>query len=87
MLLDRSKAQLLTVTCLHNENVDATKESFRLAEDHIGRPAHRIVLKYVKDVSARFNELRFGTAMLTDHNPGAYEEALDKLRIGMGLKI
>ncbi|KAF4976614.1 hypothetical protein FZEAL_6745 [Fusarium zealandicum] len=52
-------------------------------EDHVGRPAQRIVLKYVKDVEARFAELRFGTSMLLDHNPAKYEEALNKLRLGV----
>ncbi|KAH7176705.1 hypothetical protein EDB81DRAFT_48934 [Dactylonectria macrodidyma] len=54
-----------------------------LEEDHLGRPAQRIVLKYVKDVEARFQELRFGTSMLMDHSPARYEEALDKLRLGV----
>lgn len=54
-----------------------------LEEDHLGRPAQRIVLKYVKDVEARFKELRFGTSMLMDHSPARYEEALDKLRLGV----
>lgn len=54
-----------------------------LEEDNIGRPAQRIVLKYVKDVEARFKELRFGTSMLVDHNPAKYEEALNKLRLGV----
>ncbi|KAM5347151.1 hypothetical protein ACJ41O_010156 [Fusarium nematophilum] len=60
------------------------RDAFLLPEeDHIGRPAQRIVLKYVKDVEARFGELRFGTSMLVDHNPAKYEEALNKLRLGV----
>ncbi|CAM1501583.1 Fc.00g035670.m01.CDS01 [Cosmosporella sp. VM-42] len=52
-------------------------------EDHIGKPAQRIVLKYVRDVEARFKEVRFGASMLIDHSPAKYEEALDKLRLGV----
>jgi hypothetical protein len=60
------------------------RDAFLLSEeDHIGRPAQRIVLKYVKDVEERFKELRFGTSMLVDHNPARYEEALNKLRLGV----
>ena len=49
----------------------------------VGRPAQRIVLKYVRDVEARFGEVRFGSGMLTDHSPGKYEDALNKLRLGV----
>ncbi|RGP67905.1 esterase lipase [Fusarium longipes] len=60
------------------------RDAFLLPEeDHIGKPAQRIVLKYVKDVEERFKELRFGTSMLVDHNPARYEEALNKLRLGV----
>ncbi|WXC59426.1 hypothetical protein SNK03_005295 [Fusarium graminearum] len=60
------------------------RDAFLLPEeDHIGRPAQRIVLKYVKDVEERFKELRFGTSMLIDHNPARYEESLNKLRLGV----
>lgn len=51
---------------------------------YVGRPARRIVLKYVRDVEARFREVRFGATMLTDHNPAKYEDALDGLRFGVG---
>ncbi|EGZ78134.1 hypothetical protein NEUTE2DRAFT_154606 [Neurospora tetrasperma FGSC 2509] len=51
-------------------------------EGHLGRPAQRIVLKYIRDVEHRFREVRFGTSMLTDHSPGKYEDALNKLRAG-----
>ncbi|EGR49965.1 uncharacterized protein TRIREDRAFT_76771 [Trichoderma reesei QM6a] len=54
-----------------------------LDEEHIGRPAQRIVLKYIKDVEGRFGEVRFGTSMLTDHSPAKYEDALNKLRVGV----
>ncbi|KAK3396176.1 hypothetical protein B0T20DRAFT_263470 [Sordaria brevicollis] len=52
-------------------------------EGHLGRPAQRIVLKYIRDVEQRFREVRFGTSMLTDHSPGKYEDALNKLRAGV----
>ncbi|KAK1776404.1 hypothetical protein QBC45DRAFT_218304 [Copromyces sp. CBS 386.78] len=52
-------------------------------EGHLGRPAQRIVLKYIRDVEHRFREVRFGTSMLTDHSPGKYEDALNKLRAGV----
>lgn len=50
---------------------------------YIGRPARRIVLKYVRDVETRFREVRFGATMLTDHSPAKYEDALDGLRFGV----
>lgn len=60
------------------------RDAFLLSkEDHIGRPAQRIVLKYVKDVEKRFREMRFGSSMLMDHSPARYEEALNKLRLGV----
>lgn len=49
----------------------------------LGRPAHRIVLKYVRDVESRFGEVRFGVSMLTDHSPGKYEAALERLMVGV----
>ncbi|KAK5999057.1 KCCR13L-like protein [Cladobotryum mycophilum] len=52
-------------------------------EEHIGQPAQRIMLKYVRDVEGRFGEVRFGTSMLTDHSPAKYEDALNKLRVGV----
>jgi hypothetical protein len=55
----------------------------RDADDHLGKPAQRIVLKYVRDVPARFNEVRFGTSMLLDHTPARYEEALKRLKLGL----
>ncbi|KND87948.1 Sn1-specific diacylglycerol lipase beta [Tolypocladium ophioglossoides CBS 100239] len=54
-----------------------------LDEGPVGRPAQRVVLKYVGDVEARFGEVRFGTGMLTDHSPAKYEDALNKLRLGV----
>ncbi|KAK3367148.1 hypothetical protein B0T24DRAFT_534787 [Lasiosphaeria ovina] len=50
---------------------------------HFGRPAQRVVLKYVRDVEKRFREVRFGTSMLTDHSPGKYEDALNRLKAGV----
>lgn len=52
-------------------------------DEHIGRPARRAVLKYVKDVEGRFGEARFGTSMLMDHSPASYEDALNTLRMGV----
>lgn len=54
-----------------------------LEEGPIGRPARRVVLKYIKDVEGRFGEMRFGTGLLTDHSPAKYEDALNKLRLGL----
>ncbi|KAK5656542.1 hypothetical protein OQA88_4521 [Cercophora sp. LCS_1] len=60
------------------------RDAFLLeGEEHFGRPAQRIVLKYVRDVEKRFREVKFGTSMLTDHSPGKYEEVLEKLRMGV----
>ncbi|RNJ59411.1 hypothetical protein D7B24_002414 [Verticillium nonalfalfae] len=60
------------------------RDAFVLAEEvDIGRPAKRVVLKYIRDVEARFGEVRFGTSMLMDHSPAKYEEALRKLRLGV----
>ncbi|ORY60655.1 lipase [Pseudomassariella vexata] len=52
-------------------------------EEQIGRPATRIVLKYVRDVEVRFREVRFGSSMLTDHSPGRYEDTLRRLTLGV----
>ncbi|KAI1077813.1 hypothetical protein F5B20DRAFT_253436 [Whalleya microplaca] len=52
-------------------------------EERIGRPARRIVLKYVRDVEARFREVRFGSSMLIDHSPARYEDALRRLTFGV----
>ncbi len=51
--------------------------------EDIGRPATRIVLKYIRDVEAHFREVRFGSSMLTDHSPGRYEDALRRLTLGV----
>ncbi|KAG7113244.1 Sn1-specific diacylglycerol lipase alpha like protein [Verticillium longisporum] len=60
------------------------RDAFVLAEEvDIGQPAKRVVLKYIRDVEARFGEVRFGTSMLMDHSPAKYEEALRKLRLGV----
>ncbi|OTA96801.1 hypothetical protein M434DRAFT_66751 [Hypoxylon sp. CO27-5] len=48
-----------------------------------GRPATRIVFKYIRDVETRFREVRFGSSMLTDHSPGRYEDALRRLALGV----
>lgn len=71
------------VFCIESQRV-LRRDAFLLAdEQHIGRPARRIVLRYVRDVQARFREMRFGTGMLIDHSPAKYEAALDKLRLGV----
>ncbi|KAL3422768.1 Sn1-specific diacylglycerol lipase alpha [Phlyctema vagabunda] len=49
----------------------------------LGRPATRSILKYVRDVEARFGEVRFGGSMLLDHSPGRYEVSLEALRRGV----
>ncbi|KAK3364448.1 hypothetical protein B0T25DRAFT_598587, partial [Lasiosphaeria hispida] len=60
------------------------RDAFLLeGEANFGRPAQRIVLKYIRDVEQRFKEVRFGTSMLTDHSPGKYEDALNKLKAGV----
>lgn len=60
------------------------REAFLLnGEGLLGRPATRVILKYVRDVEARFAEPRFGTSMLTDHSPANYENALNKMRLGV----
>jgi hypothetical protein len=49
----------------------------------LGKPARRVVLKYVRDVEGYFREVRFGRSMLVDHSPGRYEDALARLRWGV----
>ncbi|KAI1641913.1 uncharacterized protein F4817DRAFT_354494 [Daldinia loculata] len=49
----------------------------------VGRPATRVVFKYIRDVEARFREVRFGSSMLLDHSPGRYEDALRRLTLGV----
>jgi hypothetical protein len=64
------------------------RDAFLLAsEEDLGRPARRVVLKYVRDVESRFREVRFGTSMLVDHSPAKYEDALNKLRLGVVTSI
>jgi hypothetical protein len=71
------------VFCIETQRV-LRRDAFLLgSEQHIGRPAQRIVLRYVRDVAARFREVRFGTSMLIDHSPANYEEAIQKLRMGV----
>jgi hypothetical protein len=52
-------------------------------EHHLGKPARRVVLKYVRNVEAHFREVSFGASMLIDHSPGKYEDALRRLRWGV----
>ncbi|CAI6086787.1 unnamed protein product [Clonostachys chloroleuca] len=73
------------VFCIESQRV-LRRDAFLVSdEERIGRPAQRVVLKYIKDVPARFREMRFGTSMLMDHSPAKYEEALQKLRLGVAL--
>ncbi|RYC53895.1 hypothetical protein CHU98_g12315 [Xylaria longipes] len=51
--------------------------------EDMGKPATRIVLKYIRDVETHFREVRFGASMLTDHSPGRYEDALRRLTLGV----
>jgi len=55
----------------------------RAPEEQIGRPATRIVLKYIRDVETHFREIKFGASMLMDHSPGRYEDALNRLMLGV----
>lgn len=71
------------VFCIETQRV-LRRDAFLLSgERHLGRPAQRIVLRYVKDVQARFAEVKFGTSMLIDHSPANYESALNMLRLGV----
>lgn len=49
----------------------------------LGRPATRVQLKFIRDVEAFFGELRFGSGMLSDHNPARYETSLAALTGGI----
>ncbi|KAF4508852.1 hypothetical protein G6O67_005183 [Ophiocordyceps sinensis] len=61
------------------------RDAFVLLDDEgpVGRPAQRVTLKYIRDVEARFGEVRFGTGLLMDHSPAKYEDALNMLRLGV----
>lgn len=50
---------------------------------HLGRPATRVQLKYIRDVESRFREIRFGSGMFGDHNPARYEASLAVLARGV----
>ncbi|KAL4870392.1 hypothetical protein BDV12DRAFT_57515 [Aspergillus spectabilis] len=49
----------------------------------LGRPATRVQLKFIRDVEARFGEVRFGSGMFSDHNPARYEASLVALARGI----
>lgn len=49
----------------------------------LGRPATRVQLKFIRDAEALFGELRFGSGMLSDHNPVRYEATLAALARGI----
>lgn len=71
------------VFCVETTRVLRRDAFLAEGEGHLGRPAERIVLRYVKDVEKRFREVRFGMGMLTDHSPGVYESALNRLKEGV----
>lgn len=62
---------------------DAFTDSARMSRAGFGRPAMRVRLKFVRDVEARFGEVRFGAGMLGDHSPGRYEGCLGMLGRGV----
>ncbi|EEP81128.1 predicted protein [Uncinocarpus reesii 1704] len=49
----------------------------------LGRPATRVQLRFIRDVEARFGEIRFGSGMLGDHSPARYEASLAVLARGV----
>lgn len=49
----------------------------------LGKPATRVQLKFIRDVESLFGELRFGSGMLSDHNPTRYEASLAALARGI----
>jgi hypothetical protein len=51
-----------------------------------GTLEHRVVLKHVRDVERRFGEMRFGSGMFADHMIGRYEQALERLMVGAGVR-
>lgn len=67
----------------NKETAEPEPEPERGQHGYVGRPATRVVLKYVRDVEARFREVRFGASMLLDHSPGRYEDALRRLMVGV----
>ncbi|KAL4883909.1 hypothetical protein BJY04DRAFT_18697 [Aspergillus karnatakaensis] len=58
---------------------DATDDGY----PRLGRPATRVQLKFIRDVEARFGEVRFGSGMFSDHNPARYEASLVALTRGI----
>jgi hypothetical protein len=59
------------------------RDAYAVGDKGWGVPARRVVLKYIREVETRFREVRFGTSMLTDHNPAKYEDALNRLQAGV----
>lgn len=53
------------------------------SDGRLGRPATRVLLRFVRDVEAYFGELRFAGGMLSDHNPARYETSLAALARGV----
>lgn len=70
------------VFCIESTRV-LRRDAFVVEGEAVGRPARRVVLKYVRDVKRRFGEVRFAGSMLVDHSPKGYEEALRRLRLGV----
>lgn len=52
-------------------------------QPRLGRPATRVQLKFIRNVETLFGELRFGSGMLSDHNPARYEASLAALTRGI----
>lgn len=53
------------------------------SDGRLGRPATRVLLKFIRDVEVYFGELRFAGGMLSDHNPARYETSLAALARGV----
>lgn len=60
-----------------------TSDTSEDGSPRLGRPATRVQLKFIRDVEARFGELRFGSGMFSDHNPARYEASLVALTRGI----
>ena len=50
---------------------------------HLGRPATRVQLRFIRSVESWFGELRFGSGMFADHNPARYEANIAALSRGV----
>jgi hypothetical protein len=73
-----------TMRVLQRDAFTATADSFGTdGSPRLGRPASRVQLKYIRDVEARFREIRFGSGMFGDHSPARYEASLTVLARGV----